>query len=106
MALSAAAAIFNAAIDTLMAEWVTYCDTLTTNDQVQIVWGESNKGDNPNNSKYGAPATMPFGRSSTDAIGALKLFFKYNPNVTGDTPLEVGGRSLFFKITNDAGDLS
>ena len=106
MALAAAEATFNAAVDTLMAAWVTYCDTLSTNDQITIVWGQSNKGDNADNAKYGAPATMPFGRSSSDALDAIREFTNYNPNVTGDTPLEIGGKSLFFKITNEAGDLS
>jgi len=102
MALSAAANTLNAAVDTLMAAWSTYIDTLSLDAKGQIVFIQSLYGDNADNSKWG------------DADGATQItrykgpheFFTVNPDVTGDVPLEIGGKPLFWKITNDAGDLT
>ena len=100
MALGTEEATFNAAVDTLMAAWNVLIDVNSANERMQICWVKSQKGDNANNSKWGADTTATF-----NSLGP-KDYFIINPDVTDDVPLEVGGKPLFWKVTNDAGDLS
>lgn len=99
MALAAEEATFNAAVDTLMAAWETLIDANAANEEHMIVWVESKKGDNAGDSTMGEDtnATFDFGRL---------YYWINNPDTTNDVPLEIGGRPLFFKVTNAAGDLS
>jgi hypothetical protein len=103
MALSAAANTLNTAVDTLEAAFSTYIDTLSANDEVQIAFVKSKYGDNANNTKWGdADGATQKTRFDT----GRKFRFTVNPDAAGDIPLEIAGRPLFFKVTNDAGDLT
>jgi hypothetical protein len=103
MALGTEEATFNAAVDTLIAAFETMVDALDPDEVVQICWIKSLSGDNPNNSKWGdADSATQLAKFNT----GVKDRFSNNPDVTGDVPLEVGGKPLFFKVTNDAGDLT
>ena len=105
MALSAAEATLNTASDTFMAAWVTYTNTLALDATTQIVFANINKGDNANNSKYHDLAANK--SAFFDARpGGVRERVKNNPDVTGTASLSAGGKPLFFKITNDAGDLT
>ena len=99
MALSAEEGTFNAAVDTLMAAWETLIDTHAANEVTQIVWVNSKKGDNEGDSTQGADttATYDFGK---------RYYATNNPNTTGDVPLEIGGKPLFWKVTNAADALT
>ena len=102
MALSAEAKAVNTKIDELMTAFGAYTDTLATNALVQLALCKSKYGDNPDNSKYGdddgATQLLRFDTG-------VKLREPYNPNVTGDIPLELAGHILFWKVTNDANEL-
>jgi hypothetical protein len=103
MALASEEATFNGAVDTFIAAFETYCDALSAGEEVRIVWMESKRGDNASDTKLG---------NADDATQLSKFdlgrqfYFSYTPDVTGDVPFEVGGKPLFFKITNAAGDLA
>ena len=102
MAVGTEEATFNAAVDTLIAAFETLVDHMSANEVNQICWISSLQGDNANNFKWGdADSATQLARFDT----GRKSRFKVNPDVTGDIPLEVGGRPLFWKITNDAGEL-
>lgn len=101
MALSAAANTLNTAVDTLMAAWEVYCDTLTANDKVAIAFIESNRGSQAANTKYGTDAS-----DTSKYRGGVLHYFEYNPDITDYHPLQVGGKPLFWKISNVAGDLT
>jgi hypothetical protein len=98
MALGTEADTLNAAVDTFMAAVEAYTDTLAANAEIRIVWVASKKGDLAANSTQGVDtnATFDMGR---------QFRWKNNPNTTDSTVLEIGGRPLFWKITNAAGDL-
>jgi hypothetical protein len=99
MALGTEEATYNAAVDTLMAAWQTMIDAGAGAEVWQIVWVESKKGDNAEDSTQGADttATYDFGR---------RYFWANIVDTAGDIPLEIGGKPLFFKVTNAAGDLT
>ncbi len=102
MALSASAKAVNTKIDELATAFETYCDTLATDAEIQFAFIKSKYGDNANNSKFGdADDATQLARFDT----GHKYRIKYNPNVTGDIPLEVCGRPLLWKITNDGGEI-
>lgn len=99
MALGTEEATFNVAVDTFMAAWETMTDALAANEVTRIVWVASKFGDLAADSTQGVDtnAVFNFGR---------QYYWKNNPNTTDSAALEVGGKPLFFKITNAAGDLS
>jgi hypothetical protein len=99
MALGTEEATFNAAVDTLMAAWETMTDALDANEVTRIVWVASKKGD------LGADSTQGV---DTNALFdfARQYYWKNNPDTANSTALEVGGKPLFFKVTNAAGDLT
>jgi len=99
LALGTEEATFNAAVDTLMAAWETMVDALSDGEETRIVWVQSKKGDNAGDTTAGADttATFDFGR---------QYYWNNNPDTTGDVPLEIGGKPLFWKVTNAAGDLT
>ena len=100
MAIGTEEATFNAAVDTLLAAWATLIDANTgLTEKMNICWVKSKKGYNPDNAKWGEDGNALF-----DSFGP-KAYFYINPDVTGDVPFEVGGKPLFFKVTNDAGDI-
>ena len=99
MALGTEEATYNAAVDTLIAAWVTVVDAMAASEETQIVFMRSKKGDSPGNSSYGAPGAGVYDFNK-------KYYVKNFPDVTGDTPLEVANIPLFWKITNLAGDLT
>ena len=98
MAVGTEEATFNAAVDTLIVAWEAMVDALAANEVTRIVWVASKKGDNEGDSTQGSDATIvfDFGR---------QYYWKNNPNTTDDMPFEIGGKPLFFKVTNAAGDL-
>jgi len=101
MALSADANTFNAAVDALMAAWEVYCDTLATNTKVAVAFIQSHQGSQAANTEYGTDAS-----DTGKFVGGVLHYFDYNPNITDYHPLEVGGKPLFWKISNVAGDLT
>jgi len=107
MALSAAANTFNAAVDTLIAAWETYTDTLAANAEIQIV--KMNRRLDIDHSQL-----TGLDRKGVDAqLGAEDWDFgrKFKASNTPDTAqtfyASIGGSGpLFFKLTNDANDLT
>jgi hypothetical protein len=103
MALGTEEATFNGTVDTFIAAWETFVDALDAAEEVRIVWMASKRGDNADSSTVG---------NADDATQLAKFdlgrqyYFSNSPDVTGDVPFEVGGKPLFFKITNAAGDLA
>lgn len=99
MALATDEATFNTAVDTLMAAWEVLTDALAANEDIQIVWVNGNKGSLTADTHQGVDtsATFDLGR---------RFHWKNNPNTTDSTVLSIGGKPLFFKITNAAGDLA
>lgn len=100
MALGSEEADFNAGVDALHVLWEAMVDALDANEQIRITWQMSRYGDNASDSTQGSDATAVF-----DPTGRV-YYWSNNPNTTDDMPFEIGGRPLFFKITNAAGDLT
>lgn len=101
MALGTEEAAFNVAVDAAMDAWETMIDDgLGASEVTRITWVMSRYGDNASDSTQGSDATAVF-----DPTGRVH-YWTNNPNTTGDTPFEIGGRPLFFKVTNAAGDLT
>lgn len=108
MALTAAAATFNAAVDTLIAAWETYVDTLSTGDDVPLVpVCRGNGGTTTFN-----PTLQSTVASGTDANPQGTPYRAVVKKGTATSwPLVInnpGGAYsyLFHKITNSAGDLT
>ncbi|MCP4898897.1 MAG: hypothetical protein GY906_18145 [bacterium] len=99
MALSTDEATFNAAVDTLMAALETLTDALAANEEIRIVWVDSKRGDLAADTHQGVDTNALFDMGR-------QFYWHNNPNTTNSTVLEIGGRPLFFKITNAAGDLA
>jgi hypothetical protein len=100
MALGTEEAAFNALVDAFMDDWETLIDTgLADGEETRIVWVASKRGDNPSDSQQGSDTTAVFDMGR-------QFYWHNNPDTAADVPLEIGGRPLFFKITNAAGDLS
>ena len=99
MALATAEATLNAAVDTFKAAVEAFTDTLDADEEIRIVWVDSKKGDLAADSTQGVDtnALYDFGR---------QFYWKNNPDTTDSTVLEIGGRPLFWKVTNAAGDLA
>jgi hypothetical protein len=100
MALAAAAATFNAAMQTLIDAWETYHDTLSAGDVTQVAFFQGYKGDGFAGRHGDADGTLPI-----DTLGR-KFRVEYTVDVTGDVPWIAGKHPLFWLITNDAGDIS
>ncbi len=101
MALAAQEDAFNDAVDVLMDAWETLVDDgLAANEEIRIVWCKSRYGDNASDGAQGSDGTALF-----DPTGRV-FYWSNNPDTAADVPLEIGGRSLFFKVTNAAGDLT
>lgn len=107
MALEANAATFNAAVDTLLAAWEAYLDAIANDAMVQVVKMDEN---------FDAVHTGTSGHPKRGYDGLLTAAhwnfgkkFK-GPNTPGvtDTIVSTVGASgpLFFKLTNDANELS
>jgi hypothetical protein len=99
MALGTEEATFNAAVDTLMAAWETMVDALDANEVTRIVWVASRYGDNASDTAQGSDATAVF-------QFARQYYWANNPDTASDSPFEIGGHPLFFKVTNASGDLT
>ena len=99
MALGTEEATFNAAIDTALVAWEAMIDALSANEEIHIVWIDSKKGDNADDSRYGEDTTAKYSFSRV-------YRFQNRTDVTNDMPFEIGGKPLFFKITNAAQELS
>ena len=98
MAVGTEEATFNAAVDTLIDAWITMVDALSAAEVTQIVWVESKKGDNAEDSTQGA-------RTTTTYDMGRRSFWANIVDTTGDVPLEIDGKPLFWKVTNAAGDV-
>lgn len=98
MAVGTEEATYNAAVDVLIVAWEAMVDALAANEETQIVWVASKLGDNPGDSAQGSDATIAFdfGR---------RFYWRNDINTTDDMPFEIGGKPLFWKVTNAAGDL-
>ena len=98
MALSAEENAFNDGVDALQVLWEAMVDAMAGDAEVRIVWAASKYGDLAADSTQGADDTLlyDFGR---------QYYWRNNPNTTNSMPHEIGGRPLFFKITNAAGEL-
>jgi hypothetical protein len=92
-------ATFNAAVDTLMAAWETYTDLLDGDEEIRIVWVDSKRGDLAADSTQGVDTNALFDF-------ARQYYWRNNPNTTNSTVLEIGGKPLFFKITNASSELA
>ena len=101
MALGSDEATFNAAVDTLIDAWITYVNTLSSNEQVRVVWGYTDKGSTTGEGHMGSATSL----KNAFNMGP-QFYFKNNPDTLSNAPNSVAGRPLFFKITNAAGDLS
>ncbi len=104
MALGTEENAFNDGVDALHVLWEAMVDALSANEQITIVWQSSRYGDNASDSTQGSDATAVFDTADGSPKGHVH-YWSNNPNTTNDMPFEIGGRSLFFKITNAAGDL-
>lgn len=101
MALAAQEDAFNTASLALMDAWETLVDDgLAAGEEIRIVWCKSRYGDNASDGAQGSDATALF-----DPTGRC-FYWTNNPDTTADVPLEIGGRPLFFMVTNAAGDLT
>jgi hypothetical protein len=98
MALGTEADTLNTAVVVFMAAWEAYTDTLAANAEIRIVWVASKKGDLAADSTQGVDTNVPFDM-------ARQFYWKNNPNTTDSTVFEIGGKKLFWKLTNAAGDL-
>lgn len=106
MALGTEEATFNTAVDVFMAAWETMIDDgLAANEDIKIVWQSSRYGDNASDGTQGSDATAVF--DTADGAPKGRVFhWRNNPDTASDAPFEIGGRPLFFKVTNAAGDLT
>lgn len=100
MALVAAAATYNAAVDVLLAAWEAYTDSLAANAEIQIV-----KMHRLGNTVAGSDN---LGLDSAQKYDFGRKFKGYNtPDTTDAMLLKVGASGpLFFKLTNDANELT
>lgn len=106
MALGTEEATFNAAVDTLIAAWETVLDAMSANEEFRVVFMKRQLDADHT-------ATTGNGLQGLDsALGAADWDFgkqyiaRNTPDVTDSFKVSIGGRPLFFKITNAAGDLS
>jgi hypothetical protein len=104
LALSAEANAFNDGVDALMALWETYIETLTGGAHAvnQVVWIQSELGSG-SNTKYGSDASQPY--DNLPAGGGEKYPVIRLGATANIMPFEIGGKPLFFKLTNAAGDI-
>jgi len=98
MAVGTEEATFNAAVDTFMAAWETMVDALDANEETQIVWIRSKCGDNESDTTQGSDATAIFDFSR-------RYFWANDVDTSSDSPFEIGGKPLFWKVTNAAGEI-
>lgn len=101
MALAAAEAIYNTAVNTLMAALETLVETKSQGDLVQFVPVERLKGDGED-TRFGQDANVVF-----NGLG-VKEHIRLNLPTANPAaiPLAAGKHPMFWKITNSAGDLS
>jgi len=99
MALATEEAAINTAVDVFMDAWETFTDHIAANEEIRIVWVSPNSGDLAADSHQGVDtnAVFDFGR---------QYYWSNNPNTAASTILSIGGKPLFFKVTNAAGDLA
>jgi hypothetical protein len=99
MALAAEAATFNAAVDTLLAAWELYLDAIAADAEVQVVKLKP-RSTNPSADRLGVDSAQQYDFG--------KKFKGYNtPDIADSFKISVGGSGpLFFKLTNDANDLT
>jgi hypothetical protein len=88
-------------VDTLIDAWVTVVNALSAAEVTQIVWGAPLKGGLAADTTQGTAAAIKAGMDMS-----RKSFWTNNPDTADSVPISLGGVPLFFKITNDAGDLS
>ena len=99
MALAAEEATFNAAVDTLLAAWEVVLDAMSADEKLQIVKLKA-RSTNTTADRLGVDSAQEYDFG--------KKFIGFNtPDVADSFKISVGASGpLFFKITNDAGDLT
>ena len=102
MALSSTRAIYNAAVDTLMAalEVMVEAEPGEEGGQLAFVPCEGMKGDN-NDGHHGADANALFNGNGVRTYVYMKGWHA----TAADIPLQMGRHPAFWKVTNSAGDV-
>jgi hypothetical protein len=99
MALAAEEATFNAAVDTLLAAWEVLNDHFSADEKIQIVKLKA-RSTNASADRLGVDSAQEYDFG--------KKFIGFNtPDVADSFKISVGGSGpLFFKVTNDANELT
>lgn len=105
MALSSTRAIYNAAVDTLMAAQETMLEAEPAIGELAFVPVEGMKGDAANTHFGTDSAGVSFQGADSKSNRVSYVTF---PSKTEEAPviLQVGRHPMFWKVTNTAGDLS
>lgn len=103
MALSSTRAIYNAAVDTLMAamEVMIEAEPDEEGGQLAFVPIEASKGDHPSDGHWGNDANVVF---NGDGVKSY-IYMKGWHATTADIPVQIGRHPAFWKITNSLGDV-
>jgi hypothetical protein len=97
MALSAEQAAVNSAMDDLVTAYAAFINSLNAGDEIQVCYQRSKTG---SAGKYGNASNTAY---ETGRKYREKLVYA----ATATVPMEAGDSGpLFWKVTNDAGDLT
>ena len=107
MALSSTRAIYNAAVDTLMAAMETLLEAEPAIGQLAFVPIEGMKGDAAD-SRFGTDsAGVSFKGGGSGSAALNRVYYVTFPSKTEEAPIPLmaGRHPMFWKITNSSGDL-
>lgn len=109
MALSSTRAIYNTAVDTLMAAMETMLEAEPAIGQLAFVPIEGMKGQTTGDSRFGADsAEVSFKGGGSGSAALNRVFYVNFPSKTEEAPipLVLGRHPMFWKVTNSSGDIT
>ncbi len=105
MALSSTRAIYNTAVDTLMAaaEVMIEAEPGEEGGQLIFVAAETMRGDHATDSNWGSDANALF-----DGVKGIRYYLDMKGwhATAADVPLKIGRHPMWWKLTNAAGDVT
>ena len=102
MALGTEEATFNGLVDDFIDAWITMVAALGDGEVTKIVLCSPRGGGTAADVRLGSAAEI---KAAFDPAGWV-INWTNTPDASTDVPLSMNGHPLFFKVTNEAGDLS
>src|SRR3989337_2890444 len=106
MALEAQRATFNAAVDVLSAAWETLGDAVAAGEEIQIVRMKRQLDATHTATTLNANKGIDASLTADDWDFGKKYKILNTPDVLDSFHVGAGGIPLFFKVTNNANELS